>query len=419
MNLNRARTVVLAMLAALLLIIGLTSPSIADDKSDLNKKKDSLTGKIKDAKEDADHSSKQLAKARKALNAAKAALDSAQAELGRTKGQLAVAQAQDEAMQARLVKVEGALDTAVAQLSAGQSDLKDAEAAVAAFTVQSLQNGDDGMRAFNRLLSGESPEAFTEQMTINGSVSEAQVAKMQELDASRLILKLKRDEVRKLRDVAKKARAEAAANLKRQKELKAQAEAQTAEVGELVAARESAKKSANAALQEDLALLRELENDRARVERELAALADKDLADGGAGVGGDGGGTLSRPVGGPITSSYGMRRHPITHVYKLHDGTDFGASCGTPIRAAASGTIIQQYYNGGYGNRVILNNGIMRGKSVVTAYNHLSRYARSTGSKVSRGDVIGYVGTTGYSTGCHLHFMVIVNGRTTNPMGWL
>lgn len=419
MKLNRARTVVLAMLAALLLIIGLTSPSIADDKSDLNKKKDSLNGKIKDAKEDADHSSKQLAKARKALNAAKAALDSAQAELGRTKGQLAVAQAQDEAMQARLVKVEGALDTAVAQLSAGQSDLKDAEEVVAAFTVQSLQNGDDGMRAFNRLLSGESPEAFTEQMTINGSVSEAQVAKMQELDASRLILKLKRDEVRKLRDVAKKARAEAAANLKRQKELKAQAEAQTAEVGELVAARESAKKSANAALQEDLALLRELENDRARVERELAALADKDLADGGAGVGGDGGGTLSRPVGGPITSPYGMRRHPITHVYKLHDGTDFGASCGTPIRAAASGTIIQQYYNGGYGNRVILNNGIKRGKSVVTAYNHLSRYARSTGAKVNRGDVIGYVGTTGYSTGCHLHFMVIVNGRTTNPMGWL
>src|SRR5690606_20869733 len=119
-------------------------------------------------------------------------------------------------------------------------------------------------------------------------------------------------------------------------------------------------------------------------------------------------------VRGPITSSYGMRRHPITKVYKLHDGTDFGVGCGTPIRAAASGTIIQQYYNGGYGNRVILNNGIMNGKSVVTTYNHLSRFARSTGSKVKRGDVIGYVGTTGYSTGCHLHFMVLVNGKTTN-----
>ena len=92
---------------------------------------------------------------------------------------------------------------------------------------------------------------------------------------------------------------------------------------------------------------------------------------------------------------------------------------GTPIRAAASGTIISQYYNGAYGNRVILNNGVKRGKSIVTTYNHLSRFAKSSGATVLRGEVIGYVGTTGYSTGCHLHFMVIANGYTTNPMGWL
>ena len=58
-------------------------------------------------------------------------------------------------------------------------------------------------------------------------------------------------------------------------------------------------------------------------------------------------------------------------------------------------------------------------RSIVTTYNHLSRYARSVGDKVNRGDVIGYVGSTGYSTGCHLHFMVLVDGRTTDPMGWL
>ena len=114
-----------------------------------------------------------------------------------------------------------------------------------------------------------------------------------------------------------------------------------------------------------------------------------------------------------------MRRHPITGVYKLHDGTDFGVGCGTPIRAAASGTIIQQYYNGAYGNRVIINHGVMRGSSVITTYNHLSAYARGVGQYVNRGDVIGYVGTTGYSTGCHLHFMVLQNGQTVNPMGWL
>jgi murein DD-endopeptidase MepM/ murein hydrolase activator NlpD len=114
-----------------------------------------------------------------------------------------------------------------------------------------------------------------------------------------------------------------------------------------------------------------------------------------------------------------MRWHPITHVYKLHDGTDFGVPCGTPVRAAASGRIIEQYYNGGYGNRVILNNGIKRGVNVVTTYNHLSRFKYATGTRVKRGQVIAYSGTTGYSTGCHLHFMVITNGHTVNPMGWL
>ena len=68
---------------------------------------------------------------------------------------------------------------------------------------------------------------------------------------------------------------------------------------------------------------------------------------------------------------------------------------------------------------MILNNGIMRGKSVVTTYNHLSSYVAHAGQRVKRGQVIAYSGTTGYSTGCHLHFMVLVNGANVNPMGWL
>jgi len=416
---NRMRTAALTLLAALALVIGLTAPSVADDKGDLKKKKNDLNSKIKGAKADADHSSKQLAKAQQALKSAKSALDAAEAELGRTKGQLAVATARDTEMQQRLDSAQAALSVSVRQLSDGQQDLKHAEEIVAEFTVQSVQEGDQGLRAFNGLLSGESPEDFTEQMSINGSVGEAQVAKMQELDASRLILKLKRDEVRRLRDEVKQARQEAAENLVTQKKLKAQAEEQATEVGDLVQARSKAERDANQALQADLAQLKQLEDDRARVTAQLEALARKDLESGGAGVGGDGGGTLSYPVHGPITSPYGYRRHPITHVYKLHDGTDFGVPCGTPVKAAASGTIIQQYYNGGYGNRVILNNGIMRGKSVVTTYNHLSRFIYKVGTHVKRGQVIAYSGTTGYSTGCHLHFMVLANGATTNPMGWL
>jgi murein DD-endopeptidase MepM/ murein hydrolase activator NlpD len=120
-----------------------------------------------------------------------------------------------------------------------------------------------------------------------------------------------------------------------------------------------------------------------------------------------------------ITSPYGMRMHPILHVYKLHDGTDFHAPCGTPVYAAADGTVLEEYYNTGYGNRVILNHGYVRGVSLMTSYNHLTSFVARTGEHVSRGQLIAYSGTTGYSTACHLHFMVYVNGNTVDPMTWL
>lgn len=409
----------LAPLISVVLVSALAAPSMADSKNDLEKEKKGVSGKIDSAKGDVAESTKELKTAQAALSTAQAALTSAQATLGETRGQLATAKAEDESLQLKLTETEAALEVSVARLKSGEANLVASERVVEEFTVQNVQQGDRGLRAFSKLLTGEKPSDFTEQMSINDSVSDAQLATMQGLDATRLVLKLKRDEVEKLRDQVKKQREAAAANLKVQEELEAAAAKQAESVATLVRSQASAKKSADSALQDDLAVLRKLESDRNRLNAQLAALATKDKKSGGASVGGDGGGALSYPVSGPITSRYGMRVHPVTGRYKLHDGTDFGVGCGTPIRAAASGTIIQQYYNGGYGNRVILNNGIKRGASVVTTYNHLSRFAKSAGSKVSRGEVIGYVGSTGYSTGCHLHFMVIVNGSTQNPMGWL
>lgn len=122
------------------------------------------------------------------------------------------------------------------------------------------------------------------------------------------------------------------------------------------------------------------------------------------------------PVPARITSPFGMRVHPVTGVYKLHDGTDFGASCGTPMKAAYDGVVTERYYNRGYGNRLMIDHGTIRGVNVTTGYNHASRYIVGVGQRVSKGQVIGYVGTTGYSTGCHLHLMVWENGRVKNPM---
>lgn len=123
------------------------------------------------------------------------------------------------------------------------------------------------------------------------------------------------------------------------------------------------------------------------------------------------------PVNGPITSPYGQRFHPVLHVWKLHDGTDFGASCGTPIRAPRDGVVAEKYFNRGYGNRLMLDHGKVGGHYVTTGYNHASSYTVGVGQHVSRGQIIGYVGTTGFSTGCHLHFMVWTDGNRENPMG--
>nr|WP_232531245.1 M23 family metallopeptidase [Microlunatus antarcticus] len=113
-----------------------------------------------------------------------------------------------------------------------------------------------------------------------------------------------------------------------------------------------------------------------------------------------------------------MRLHPVLHVWKLHDGTDFGAGCGAAIHAAADGVVAEKYYNAGYGNRLMIDHGKVDGKYVTTGYNHAIRYVVGVGDHVKQGQVIGYVGTTGYSTGCHLHLMVWLNGGMVNPMSW-
>jgi murein DD-endopeptidase MepM/ murein hydrolase activator NlpD len=128
---------------------------------------------------------------------------------------------------------------------------------------------------------------------------------------------------------------------------------------------------------------------------------------------------LMHPVPGPVTSGFGMRFHPILKVWKLHDGTDFKAACGTPVVAAASGRVSRSSFSRGYGHRLFVDHGRIGGRVVTTAYNHAQRYVVAPGQTVRRGQLLGYVGSTGYSTGCHLHLMVWLDGQLSNPMTWL
>lgn len=115
-----------------------------------------------------------------------------------------------------------------------------------------------------------------------------------------------------------------------------------------------------------------------------------------------------------ITSPFGYRIHPILKYRKLHTGVDIGAPNGTPVVSAGSGTVIASRFMSGYGNCIMIDHG---GK--VTVYGHLSSRAVSPGQSVSAGETIGYVGSTGMSTGAHLHFEVRVNGAVQNPLNYL
>jgi murein DD-endopeptidase MepM/ murein hydrolase activator NlpD len=118
------------------------------------------------------------------------------------------------------------------------------------------------------------------------------------------------------------------------------------------------------------------------------------------------------PVAGWLTSAFGGRRDPFTGDRSFHPGLDISASYGDPVLAPATGTISVYPKSGNYGNLVVLDHGY----GIVTKFGHLSRFAVTNGQQVNRGDIIGYVGSTGRSTSPHLHYEIWVNGKLTNPM---
>jgi len=126
-------------------------------------------------------------------------------------------------------------------------------------------------------------------------------------------------------------------------------------------------------------------------------------------------GKFRMPVKGRISSPYGYRIHPIYKVRKLHTGIDIAAPSGTPIRCAGDGTVVHSARWGGYGNCIIVDHG----GGLATLYGHCSRLAVTNGQRVTNGQVIGYVGSTGMSTGPHLHFEVRKDGRPVNPKPYL
>ncbi|ANB10265.1 peptidase [Streptomyces ambofaciens] len=145
-----------------------------------------------------------------------------------------------------------------------------------------------------------------------------------------------------------------------------------------------------------------------------------DRADSGGGAGTATGVLPAAPVSPlTITSPYGSREHPLTGVTKLHTGVDFAAPQGTRVAAARRGRVVFAAYTSAYGNRVVVDHGTIEGKRLETTYSHLSSLDAAVGRAVEAGTPIGRVGSTGLSTGPHLHFEVVLDGFYTDPRPWL
>ncbi len=246
------------------------------------------------------------------------------------------------------------------------------------------------------LLSAESFSDFVDKAEIMKEITKYDKAIFDEMDEARKQIEVSRDEILKLKETQE----ESAKSLENQKSA-------------LV------KKQ-----QEQAAYIKELESDTAAYQR-IIDEADAAMASLRASVSGSlsSSSGSAKYVGGEftwptpscyyITSNFSPRRkNPVTGVYKRHTGTDIGASYGAAVVAANSGKVTLAGWNSGYGNCIIIDHG--GGKA--TLYAHLSAYSVSSGQSVSKGQRIGSVGSTGNSTGPHLHFEVLINGTAVDPM---
>jgi len=386
-----------------------------------------------------------IAQLRTVLEDTSKKLANAFVELHRTKAELPGAQrALTAASAAQVVADRHNVEVATA-LAIAQANEAKAEDALAqnALDTQQVQDqlGNMARDAYQQgavtglsiALEAQSPEDFTNRMVMMDTVMRVRGATLRGLStmqaegkAVRAHLVAVRQQVAALKVQAEAALAEAtkardlAVAAKTKLDLLYVAQTRYAATVAAEKAGETKKIQSMQAQSQALARVLAARAARARAAREAAArAAHRPVSLGG--TPGRSNGFLSYPVNAPTSSEFGMRFDPVMQHYQLHAGIDFAADCGTPVHAAADGDVIMaisESASGGYGNELVIDHGFVRGVDLTTTYNHLTSFV-VTGGHVARGQVVAYSGTTGFSTGCHLHFETRQDGTPVNPRNWL
>ncbi len=430
----------IAILTALVCAVAMasTSAEAVPTGSDPGKDKRKVDAQVDQLKAQLQETSADLSAAYTALRSTQDKLPAARTVLEKAQNAAATADRANAVAAQELEAARASEKKAEDKLASTTKKVKSSRTRVAQFAAQIYQ--EQGFGQLDMALSSSDPQQFADRIALVDTVMDVQSETMDRLATERASLTALEDHLSALRadsaqkkkqaqaafERAKSAR-DAAASAKRDLDALA---AQQASQASSVAGKLATEKQRLASMEAEQARLHKILVQRAAEQRRRAeaarrAAAKKHKKSGGSSKGGGGGGVVTRsngflsfPVNAPTTSEFGMRFHPIYHRWKLHSGRDFGAPCGTPVHAAAAGDIISAGWGGGYGNRIVIDHGLVRGVGLATTYNHLTSISRG-GGHVSRGQLIGYSGTTGTSTGCHLHFEVLENGNFVNPRKWM
>jgi murein DD-endopeptidase MepM/ murein hydrolase activator NlpD len=367
-----------------------------------------------------------LEEIRRALEAKEERLEAAQEESRGVRSQLAEAQANRRALTADVRSLQDRLSGAQADLAAVEAELEVARGELRRWTAQlgrarrQLVDQRSSLEAQAAAAYKLGPGAYLEAL-----LDSSDLASLAERGAFvERVLSVSSYELEGIR-VARTLVADRQDRVEvyetRVAERAEQVRERAAEIASLKAEHESLLARVDLEAEAHAEALDTLSEARERYEEAVAALeAESARIQGviqGTGSSGSGqyGGELFWPTDGPIVSGFGYRTHPVYGTTRFHAGVDIDGACGQPIWAAEDGTVISAGYNGGYGNATVIDHG----DGLSTLYGHQSSLGVSSGQSVGRGQQIGLVGTTGLSTGCHLHFEVRVNGEPVDPVPYL
>lgn len=354
--------------------------------------------------------SAEVAAAAEAFEEANAQLPALRQALADARGILAGARAK----QASAAKAAGKAADDLA--AAGQVVTQTAQALdatrdeVGRFAVLSFMGRD--VAGLDAMLSAQDPAAFVSSLTYFDYIGNAQRKALDSVTQARTVAGDAENRQAGYKLAADRAVADADAAVAQAAAAQGQAAQAEAAVAAMVAQREQALKVAESERAATEARLAELRAESERIAEEIRALA----AAGGPTFTS---GKLPMPVNGWKSSDFGMRFDPFYQVWQLHAGVDLAAPGGTPIWAVEAGNVFRAGWNGGYGNYTCIYHGVYQGKGFATCYAHQSQIMVFVGQQVQRGAVIGLVGTTGASTGNHLHFEVRLDGNPVDPVPWL